>query len=386
MGARNRRTPGTRGSVRRGQGRTIGGISTDALAAIGGGGGGADHGITQLTGDVTAGPGDGSQAAAIGASKVTTTTIADAAVTTVKIADANVTLAKLANLATQRLLGRNTAGTGVPEAVTLSQLLDWIGSAAQGDLLFRGASGWQRLAAGTAGQFLQTAGSSANPVWGAVTGGASPAAAAKHIEYMVDVAGTLRNNLGQAGTLTATTKAWPTAGNIGSEPFFQVGTSAAANSSGSGTSQSSSPGQELAFVYDFDLSFVIKTDAAALTNVRYMIGMGVNNEDADTVTANWIGFRYSTNAGDGGWVGITRDGTQAVTGTIAAIAAATRYVLRIRKVGGTVFFSVNGGAETSTSTNVPTNNAYAAIVFRVTALAASSRSIWINRIYCDIGT
>jgi hypothetical protein len=60
-----------------------------------------DTGITQLTGDVTAGPGSGSQAA----------TIANDAVTN----------AKLANMATQTFKGRTTAGTGDPEDLTVTQ-------------------------------------------------------------------------------------------------------------------------------------------------------------------------------------------------------------------------------------------------------------------------
>lgn len=67
--------------------------------------------------------------------------------------------------ATQRVLGRNSAGAGAGEEVTLTQLLDWIGSAAQGDILIRGSSAWARLAAGTAGQVLKTGGTGANPAW-----------------------------------------------------------------------------------------------------------------------------------------------------------------------------------------------------------------------------
>jgi len=77
-------------------------------------------GINQLTGDVTAGPGVGSQAATIGNDKVTT----------VKILDANVTLAKLANIATDSLIGRDTAGSGVPENITLNSSLSMTGSGA----------------------------------------------------------------------------------------------------------------------------------------------------------------------------------------------------------------------------------------------------------------
>ena len=43
-------------------------------------------------------------------------------------------------------LGRNTAGAGIGEEVTLTQMLDWIGSATRGDILSRGASTWQRFA------------------------------------------------------------------------------------------------------------------------------------------------------------------------------------------------------------------------------------------------
>jgi hypothetical protein len=81
-----------------------------------------------------------------------------------------VTLADLANLATQTVIGRNTGSTGVPEAVTLSQLLDW-STTTQGSVLFRGASTWTALAPGTVGQVLQSGGSGANPSWITASGG-----------------------------------------------------------------------------------------------------------------------------------------------------------------------------------------------------------------------
>lgn len=70
--------------------------------------------------------------------------------------------------ATQRVLGRNSAGAGDPQEISLSQLLDWVGTCAQGDILYRGATGWARLAAGTNGRFLKTQGAGANPIWAAV--------------------------------------------------------------------------------------------------------------------------------------------------------------------------------------------------------------------------
>jgi hypothetical protein len=86
--------------------------------------------------------------------------------TALAIPDNTVTYAKMQDVsATQRVLGRNTAGSGDAEEVTLSQLLDWLGGAAQGDVIYRGAASWDNLAAGTSGQFLQTQGAGANPQW-----------------------------------------------------------------------------------------------------------------------------------------------------------------------------------------------------------------------------
>lgn len=77
-----------------------------------------------------------------------------------------ITYAKMQDIsATSRILGRKTAGAGDPEEVTLSELLDFIGSAARGDILFRGASAWQRLAAGTSGHLLQSGGTGGDPSW-----------------------------------------------------------------------------------------------------------------------------------------------------------------------------------------------------------------------------
>lgn len=71
--------------------------------------------------------------------------------------------------ATSRIHGRATAGPGAGEELTLSQVLDLVGSAAQGDILYRGATTWTRLGAGTSGQYLKTQGTGANPVWATVS-------------------------------------------------------------------------------------------------------------------------------------------------------------------------------------------------------------------------
>jgi hypothetical protein len=82
-------------------------------------GGGGAGGITELTGDVTAGPGSGSQAA----------TIANNAVTTGKILNSAVTLAKIANQADLTVLGNNSGGAGPPIALTAAQTRTVLGLA-----------------------------------------------------------------------------------------------------------------------------------------------------------------------------------------------------------------------------------------------------------------
>lgn len=75
----------------------------------------------------------------------------------------------LADVDNHRLIGRNTSGSGEPEEVTISQVLDWIGNAQQGDVLYRGSLGWEKLGPGTSGQFLKTLGPGNNPVWATPT-------------------------------------------------------------------------------------------------------------------------------------------------------------------------------------------------------------------------
>lgn len=74
------------------------------------------------------------------------------------------------------VIGR-LSGKGAPQLLKISELitkkqkgepidfsLDRIGNT-WGDILFRGQNGWEALAAGTSGYFLQTAGAGADPAW-----------------------------------------------------------------------------------------------------------------------------------------------------------------------------------------------------------------------------
>lgn len=79
------------------------------------------------------------------------------------MASADYTL--LNTITTKRLLGRNTGSTGAGEHVTVDQLLDWVaGTPGTGDILYRGAGSYARLAIGTTNALLAQGGSGA-PVW-----------------------------------------------------------------------------------------------------------------------------------------------------------------------------------------------------------------------------
>ncbi len=68
----------------------------------------------------------------------------------------------------QVLAGRTSSGAGEGEELTISQVLDWLGST-QGSILYRGASAWTVLLPGTSGQALVTNGAGSNPAWATLT-------------------------------------------------------------------------------------------------------------------------------------------------------------------------------------------------------------------------
>jgi hypothetical protein len=90
---------------------------------------------------------------------------------TLSLSDNGVTYAKLQDIsATQRVLGRNSAGAGDTQEVTVSQILDWVGST-RGAVVFRGATGWAILPPGTAGDVLTSNGAGADPTYQTPAGG-----------------------------------------------------------------------------------------------------------------------------------------------------------------------------------------------------------------------
>jgi hypothetical protein len=108
---------------------------------------------------------------------------------------------------------------------------------------------------------------------------------------------------------------------------------------------------------DMDVVWRLRTDAATVAHVRYFAVITTGNTSGDNLPGRGYGFRFSTNASDAGWVGIVKDSAQSTTASIASVVANTVYILRMRKVGGTIYFSVNDGPETVQTTNVPASGA-----------------------------
>lgn len=71
-------------------------------------------------------------------------------------------------VAADRVVGRKTGGN--IDDLTLSEILDFVGSPAQGDILYRDSSVWARLAKGAAGQGLKMNSTATAPEWGTMPG------------------------------------------------------------------------------------------------------------------------------------------------------------------------------------------------------------------------
>jgi hypothetical protein len=75
------------------------------------------------------------------------------------------------NLGTQpnnTVLANISGSSATPTTPTVTQLLDSALGAIQGQVVYRGASGWTVLAPGTSGALLQTGGAAANPAWSTI--------------------------------------------------------------------------------------------------------------------------------------------------------------------------------------------------------------------------
>lgn len=259
-------------------------------------------------------------------------------------------------------------------------------SGGSGGADFTGSGNPQGVQTGSAGQtyrdttnnilYVKLAGASTNTGWYRVIGdteaaiGTSPARwSVASIDNITTVNATNPLSYG-IGALSSSTVSL-SGSSLADGPAINMSTTSSTNG-GLFSSNFSNTTAPMLWQWNFDISFRIHTDDTSLTNAQYWVGFTTANPSGGAISGRCIVFRY-INGTDTGWVGYTNDNTGAsVTATVASIAAATSYVLRIRRVGGTtVYFSVNDGAETSTTSKIPstsdTNRAYFMVYFSCSA-------------------
>lgn len=171
------------------------------------------------------------------------------------------------------------------------------------------------------------------------------------------------------------------------EGFYQRQTSGAVINQNGAIISATAPWIDWSF--PFDITFILRT-GSAITDVRLWVGVAASGPGAtDTFgsPSRFVGVRFSTAAGDGGWVGILNDGTTqaAATATIAAIAASTRYKIRIRSDGTQAWFSVNGSAEINASTNFPGGATRVGVIMDVHNVIGAARFFEYQRIFGTFG-
>lgn len=124
---------------------------------------------------------------------------------------------------------------------------------------------------------------------------------------------------------------------------------------------------------------------STVADARFWLGLfsaAPTNVDDLAGATQGIAFRYSAPAGDVGWRAVCDDGTNSSVSTnMTTVTADTRYLLRIRvdSTAGIAYFSVNNGAETAISTNLPAVGTDLGVAVYVFTNIAAARVLKFSR-------
>lgn len=135
---------------------------------------------------------------------------------------------------------------------------------------------------------------------------------------------------------------------------------------------------------------IIRTaDAADILTDRIWVGLcsaAPGNVDTIAGATEFAGFRWSTVAGDAGFVPVTKDATTQNVGTpIGTVATNTRYLLTLEfdNSNGVVYFRVNDSAAQAVTLNLPQAATELGFVVLLTTTVATAKNWYISRSWCD---
>lgn len=185
---------------------------------------------------------------------------------------------------------------------TISAVLDGLG-AAEGDVLYRGASGWTVLVPATAGELLSTGGAGAPPAWAAISA-------------VLDSLGSTRGDVLYRGASGWTALAPGTAGNVlstggaGADPSWVPQSAGATGANPSATASDTA--------VNGSASTFMRSDAAPAVEKASATQFGIVKVDGSTITET--GGVISATGGGGGGVSSV-DGVDGITASPSPIVA-----------------------------------------------------------------
>jgi hypothetical protein len=140
--------------------------------------------------------------------------------------------------------------------------------------------------------------------------------------------------------------------------------------------------------FEPDTTFVLRTGpvAADIAGIRLWVGFASAAPTAadDPAGLHIFAFRYSTGAGDTNWQATTKDGTTlGITNTGVAVAANTRYVMRIdARNPASILFYIAGVLVATRTTNLPSSSTGTQhYIIATNTTAGTARTIKIRKVH-----
>lgn len=141
---------------------------------------------------------------------------------------------------------------------------------------------------------------------------------------------------------------------------------------------------------EFDI--VIKTGPDITSQRLWILFSSANPTNADgddigTAGISSIGIRYSTSVPDTNWMVYTSNGvSQTATSSGVPVTADTLYTVQLRATASLVGVRINGAAEVTVATTLPSSSAYLLNSFYGILLANSNREFNIGNFWIDMGS